>query len=561
MKKTISLALVLSLGLFTIVAKADFTFGEPTNLGPPVNSSYGEAVSSISSDGLELYFASSRPGVEGLMVAKRETVSDTWGEPVSLGPIVNGPGLQNGPCISVDGLSLYFHSTRDDGYGKADIYVTTRETTEDDWGAPVNLGPGVNSSAYEARPSISADGLSLFFVSGRPGGYGDFDIWVTTRATKDDDWSAPVNLGPAVNSSNTEAGPCIAADDLVLFFQSDQPTGGGWNLFDLWMIRRPTTTDPWGSPVNLGPLVNSPTMDGGPNISADGRMLFFFSTRPGGPGDWDLWQVSISPVVDLNGDEIVDSADMCIIVDYWGTDEPLCDIGPMPWGDGIVDVQDLKVLAEHLFEDYRLMAHWKLDETEGTTAYENISNKNATCHGEPIWQPDSGKVSGALQFDGIDDYVSTPFVLNPGEVSFSATAWIRGGAPGQVIISQADVEGQSAIESGSTWLGINPLDGRLMTGLMEIFFGPLESESVVTDEQWHHICLVYDLITMKRHLYIDSVEVAVDVGVVAGVQSTAGLYIGAGQTLDTLTFFSGLIDDVRIYNKALSEEEIAALAQ
>ncbi|HUU19025.1 MAG TPA: kelch repeat-containing protein [Sedimentisphaerales bacterium] len=56
-------------------------------------------------------------------------------------------------------------------------------------------------------------------------------------------------------------------------------------------------------------------------------------------------------IVDFNNDGIVDSADMCIMVDHWGTDEPLCDIGPMPWGDGIVDVQDLIVLAEHLFEE------------------------------------------------------------------------------------------------------------------------------------------------------------------------------------------------------------------
>jgi hypothetical protein len=56
---------------------------------------------------------------------------------------------------------------------------------------------------------------------------------------------------------------------------------------------------------------------------------------------------------------------------------------------------------------------------------------------------------------------------------------------------------------------------------------------------------------MKRHLYVDGAEVAVDDGFVAGVQSTAGLYIGAGQTLDASTFFSGLIDDVRIYNRVV----------
>ena len=100
-----------------------------------------------------------------------------------------------------------------------------------------------------------------------------------------------------------------------------------------------------------------------------------------------------------------------------------------------------------------------------------------------------------------------------------------------------------------------------MTGLMAIFYGPLESESVVTDGQWHHVGLVYDSTALKRHLYVDGAEVAVDDGFVGGVQSTAGLYVGAGQTLDTLTFFSGLIDDVRIYHRALSAEKIAAIVR
>ncbi len=269
------------------------------------------------------------------------------------------------------------------------------------------------------------------------------------------------------------------------------------------------------------------------------------------------------PIVDFNGDGIVDIADLRIIVDHWGKNYPLCDIGPMPSGDGIVDVLDLVVLTEYIEPiDRTLIAHWELEEIEGDMAQDcTVGDNDADVFGGPTWQPDGGKAGGALHFDGIDDYVSTPFVLNPGEVSFSAIAWIRGGALGQVIISQADVEGQSATESGSTWLGINSSDGKLMTGLMEIFFGPLESESVVADEQWHHVGLVYDLTAMKRHLYVDGAEVAIDDGIVAGVQSTAGLYIGAGQTLDAGSFFSGLIDDVRIYDVALTPEQIAALAQ
>jgi hypothetical protein len=69
-------------------------------------------------------------------------------------------------------------------------------------------------------------------------------------------------------------------------------------------------------------------------------------------GGVDIWKASIDPIVDLNSDGIVDAADMCIMVDNWGTDDALCDIGPTPFGDGVVDVQDLIVLAEHLFEEF-----------------------------------------------------------------------------------------------------------------------------------------------------------------------------------------------------------------
>jgi hypothetical protein len=86
-------------------------------------------------------------------------------------------------------------------------------------------------------------------------------------------------------------------------------------------------------------------------MSADGQWLYFHSERPGGQGDLDIWRASIVPIVDFNGDGIVDADDLRILIDCWGTEEPLCDIGPTPFGDGIVDVQDLIVLAEHLFEE------------------------------------------------------------------------------------------------------------------------------------------------------------------------------------------------------------------
>ncbi len=137
-------------------------------------------------------------------------------------------------------------------------------------------------------------------------------------------------------------------------------------------------------------------------------------------------------VVDFNGDGIVDCVDMCMMIDHWHTDEPLYDIAPPPFGDGVVDIQDLIVLAEYLFTYHGAVAYWKLDETEGDIAQDSIGVYDGVLNGVPTWLPTGGAVEGALQFDGIDDYVSTPFVLNPADGAFSVFAWI----PGQVIIFQ-----------------------------------------------------------------------------------------------------------------------------
>jgi hypothetical protein len=99
-----------------------------------------------------------------------------------------------------------------------------------------------------------------------------------------------------------------------------------------------------------------------------------------------------------------------------------------------------------------------------------------------------------------------------------------------------------------------------MTGLTDAYVGALESESVVTDGQWHHTGFVWD--GLCRYLYVDGVEVAKDTIALAPlITSDGGLYIGTGQDLDPTSYWSGLVDDVRIYNVALNAEEIASLAQ
>jgi serine/threonine protein kinase/Tol biopolymer transport system component len=358
------LGLCLLSGLGAQPVYADFTFGERVNLKsvvPVIDTADGN-IECFSYDGLEVYTSillENRPGETDadwdLCVQKRVSADAPWSPPENLGSAVNSPKEDTAASISADGLVLYFSSNRAGGYGNGDIYITTRATKDSPWSEAVNIGATINSSSGDAFPWISTDGLELYFGSWRPGGYGDIDIYVVKRATADDPWEEPVNLGPTVNSEYGEYQLVVSPDRRLLFFTDNwlaSTRPGGYSSQDIWMTKRASLSAPWETPVNLGSRLNEATWNFSPRISADGRTFYYNTARTLDPSTWDAWQVPIIPICDFNVDGIVDAGDVCIMIEHWLTDEPLCDIGPMPWGDGIVDVQDLIVLAEHLFEEF-----------------------------------------------------------------------------------------------------------------------------------------------------------------------------------------------------------------
>jgi hypothetical protein len=169
--------------------------------------------------------------------------------------------------------------------------------------------------------------------------------------------------------------------------------------------------------------------------------------------------------------------------------------------------------------------------------------------GNFVWRSTAGKVNGAIQFDGIDDYISTDTILNPADGSFSVFARIKDGVAGQAILSQ---------ENGANWLVADSIDGVLKTDLKEPASSgrdpqlpgpPLICSKVVTDGDWHRVGFVGD--GVNRILYVDDVEVARDTA--TNLETARGsLYIGAGRDLEPGTFWAGHIDDVRIYNRVVS---------
>lgn len=200
---------------------------------------------------------------------------------------------------------------------------------------------------------------------------------------------------------------------------------------------------------------------------------------------------------------------------------------------------------------------WKFDDGSGNTVFDSSGyGKNGTIHGEPTWRPSGGRIYGALEFDGTDDYVATDFVLDPSRGPFSAFVWIKDGVAGRTVISQTKGTGY-----GQKWLCTSPTQGQLMTPLTPRgrFATPLTSQTVITDNRWHHIGLVWDGLDMR--LYVDGEEAAKYTGIMSGLRaSNGGLYFGAGETLSKSDFWSGLIDDVRIYDQALNPSQVEDLA-
>ncbi len=327
------------------VAKADFEFGDSTNVGPVINDASDVQECDFSHDGLELYLSAGRPGGYGswdIWVAKRETPNSPWQEPVNVGPAVNSSVGEVEPTISPDGLELYFRL-----WNQWNLLVTTRPSRDDPWSSPVKIGPPVGSNEPDPpdgsndvfEPDISAHGLSLYFCSTRVGGYGDSDIWVATRSTTQDEWGEPVNLGPNVNGPGGDYGPSISNDGLALIYHRFGPAR-------FFLTTRTSIDDDWGPAVDIG--LRMPGYFYGPALSPDGSAIYFdASAASGGYGKDDIWQVSIIPIVDFNGDGNIDTDDLVILVNCWGTDDRLCDIGPTPLGDGIVDMKDLEVFMRY----------------------------------------------------------------------------------------------------------------------------------------------------------------------------------------------------------------------
>lgn len=259
----------------------------PENLGAGVNSADDEYLPTLTADGTTLIFTRyNRPAMaEDFFCSHRK--EGEWGKAVRMAEPLNSPENEGAGCISQDGRILYFTACgRKDGMGRCDLYISYRK--EDGWSRPQNLGPAVNTGGWESQPCLSIDGKTLYFVSDRKDGMGGKDIWRSQLV--DGQWSKPTNMGPGINTEGDEMSPFISFDDQTFYFCSNGRIGMGG--LDLFVCRRTGDTT-WSEPQNLGYPINTKGDESSLIVSPDGSTAIFSSDKFGGQGGLDLYSFAL----------------------------------------------------------------------------------------------------------------------------------------------------------------------------------------------------------------------------------------------------------------------------
>jgi outer membrane protein OmpA-like peptidoglycan-associated protein len=265
---------------------SDYKF-EPLNMGDSVNTPVSEYFPTISLDGKHLVFTRRVNGINEDFYESDRTANG-WTMAKPLAGNINSSSNEGALNISQDGQWLIFTGCNfQNGFGSCDLYMSFATPTG--WSSPENMGPVFNTEFFESAPSLSPDKRDLYFTSNRPGGYGGNDLYVAHRG-ENGRWSAPVNMGPSINTAGDESWPFIHADNSSLYFTSNGLPGYGGD--DLFVVRKNASGE-WGVPENLGYPINTIENEGSLVVAADGKTAYYASDRADSRGQMDLYSFEL----------------------------------------------------------------------------------------------------------------------------------------------------------------------------------------------------------------------------------------------------------------------------
>lgn len=289
------------------------------NLGPEINSEYPDYFPFVTVDESFMVYTSKRDDGSALEL-DGTFASNIYYSRVKEGEYVKGiplPGADNDPAesevvvgMSGDGSKMLLMKGKEGASG--DIFEADFE--HDQLTNIKALDKQVNSKYREIAASYSADGNTIYFVSDRPGGFGGTDIWVIKKLPNGK-WGVPFNAGKDINTAHDEDFPNVSPDGKHLYFSSKGHFSMGG--FDIFKARWEADSNRFMSPRNLGYPINSVDDDMNYRISANGRYGYFSALREDGYGDYDIYRLTINEVESeysvLRG--IISSADASLPVE------------------------------------------------------------------------------------------------------------------------------------------------------------------------------------------------------------------------------------------------------
>jgi outer membrane protein OmpA-like peptidoglycan-associated protein len=277
-----------------------------TNLGSGINTADGEYNPVVSADGRKIYFArdcGECNGGEEVFVSSKDDngnwrIASRFGEPL----ISRGQEIPLG--ISSDGNTMTVYGNYAGSLGRGDIFFV--EKSSEGWGELQHYPSPLNSGDFESNARYTADGITILFISDRPGGIGDYhqkntffngnyagntDIYVYVFSPEGR--SEVINLGPVVNTPFSEYSPYLHPDGKTLYFSSNGHAGlGGLDVFKVTRLHENSWTA-WSEPVNLGKEVNTSSDDWGYQATAGDKAYFAKSTLFNSFGSSDIFLISL----------------------------------------------------------------------------------------------------------------------------------------------------------------------------------------------------------------------------------------------------------------------------
>lgn len=188
--------------------------------------------------------------------------------------------------FTADNKEMYFVMCDEGTVQSCDIYCSKWEG--DHWGKPKKLGPEVNSGTWDSQPTVSYDGSTLIFSSTREGGLGRADLYISKRK-KDGSWGIAENMGPIINTTDSDMSPFLHSDSQTLYFSSRGHKGVG--QYDIFFSK--FIDGQWTKPRNIGYPINTPDDDKDFFVSLDGKTGYYSSNKLGGPGGLDIYSFEL----------------------------------------------------------------------------------------------------------------------------------------------------------------------------------------------------------------------------------------------------------------------------